>query len=44
MKMMFGTLIECGSVLEKYIQQHVDDKDGVDIKNVLGKVTLSYRY
>ncbi|KAJ8913648.1 hypothetical protein NQ315_007365, partial [Exocentrus adspersus] len=36
MKSMFNTLVDCSTILTKYVEDHVGDRDGVDIKDVLG--------
>ncbi|KAJ8913636.1 hypothetical protein NQ315_007353 [Exocentrus adspersus] len=35
-KSMFQTLVDCGLVLEKYIEENITPKEAVDIKNILG--------
>ncbi|XP_018576951.1 probable cytochrome P450 6a13 [Anoplophora glabripennis] len=37
MKTMFSTLVSCGEVLEKYVEGHIDNVEGLDVKEVLGK-------
>ncbi|KAJ8913650.1 hypothetical protein NQ315_007367 [Exocentrus adspersus] len=37
MKMMFQTMVDCGLILEKYIEEDVANKKVVDIKDVLGR-------
>ncbi|KAJ8913651.1 hypothetical protein NQ315_007368 [Exocentrus adspersus] len=37
MKMMFQTMVECGQVLEKYIDEELTGKQVVDIKEILGR-------
>ncbi|KAJ8913631.1 hypothetical protein NQ315_007348 [Exocentrus adspersus] len=37
MKMMFQTMVDCGLILEKYIEEDVADKQVIDIKDVLGR-------
>lgn len=37
MKSMFGTVVECGEVLGKYIESNLDNVEGLDVKEVLGK-------
>ncbi|KAJ8944236.1 hypothetical protein NQ314_009513, partial [Rhamnusium bicolor] len=39
LKAMFQTLIDCGLALEQCIEEHIDTKEAVDIKNVLGCFT-----
>ncbi|KAJ8935460.1 hypothetical protein NQ318_021706 [Aromia moschata] len=37
LKGMFHYLIDCGSLLEKYLEENVDDIGPVDIKDILGR-------
>ncbi|XP_018577090.1 probable cytochrome P450 6a14 isoform X2 [Anoplophora glabripennis] len=37
LKSMFSTLVDCGLVLEKYVEGHIDNEQGADIKEILGK-------
>nr|WCC58078.1 cytochrome P450 [Pharsalia antennata] len=37
MKTMFSTLADCGLVLEKYVEEHIDNDTGIDMRDVLGK-------
>ncbi|KAJ8913649.1 hypothetical protein NQ315_007366 [Exocentrus adspersus] len=37
MKSMFSTLADCGLVLEKYIDNSIDNVQGIDIKEILAK-------
>nr|WCC58070.1 cytochrome P450 [Pharsalia antennata] len=37
LKNMFSTLVDCGLVLEKYIESNIDNVEGADIKEILGK-------
>ncbi|KAJ8913654.1 hypothetical protein NQ315_007371 [Exocentrus adspersus] len=37
MKMMFQTMVDCGYILERYIEEDVADKQPIDIKDVLGR-------
>ncbi|XP_018576632.1 cytochrome P450 6a2-like [Anoplophora glabripennis] len=39
MKAMFGSVLKCGTVMEKYLEEQVGNKEGVDFKTVLGNYT-----
>lgn len=40
MKMMFSTLVDCGLALEKYVENNVNNDEGIDIKETLGEILL----
>ncbi|XP_060535577.1 uncharacterized protein LOC132707671 [Cylas formicarius] len=40
MKTMFGTILECASTLNEVLSKHAEDKNSVDIKNVLERFTM----
>ncbi|KAJ8944237.1 hypothetical protein NQ314_009514 [Rhamnusium bicolor] len=37
MKVMFQILVDCGLILEKYMEEYVNTKEPIDIKDVLGR-------
>lgn len=40
LKMMFNTLVDCGLVLQKYVENNIGNEEGTDIKEVLGEVIV----
>ncbi|KAJ8913637.1 hypothetical protein NQ315_007354 [Exocentrus adspersus] len=43
MRAMFQTLVDCGLVLENYVEEYTKTKESIDIKNVLGTETYCFR-
>lgn len=41
MKMMFSILADCGLVLEKHIENNINNDEGTDIKEILGEIAIS---
>ncbi|KAJ8981114.1 hypothetical protein NQ317_007889, partial [Molorchus minor] len=41
LKAMFQTLVDCGLTMENYIKENITDKDPVDIKELLGRLTTN---
>ncbi|KAJ8965098.1 hypothetical protein NQ317_010501 [Molorchus minor] len=41
LKAMFQTVVDCGLVMEEYIQKNINDKDPVEIKELLGRLTTN---